>query len=128
MGLNIHVAAPPVFFDAVPGNPELLAMLGPRWDPEHDPLVVERLDLDPRAEQRLREIDRDDADKIQSFPPEKAVRRDVDLHDQIAAALWSLILETQTRTFFDARRDLDVDPLFDAHLSAALAGRTALRR
>src|SRR6266850_2909438 len=128
VGFYVHVPTPPVFLDAVPGDPKLLAMLSARRNAEHDTLVVQRLDLYPGAEHSLREIDRDDADEVQSLAPEEAIRRDMDLDDEIAATLWPLILEAQARAFFDARRDFDVDSLLDADLAAALTGGTALRR
>ena len=71
MGLDVHVPVPSVFLDAMSGNPKLLAVLGPRRNTQHDALVIQRLDLDPRAEQRLREVDRDDADEIQPLARKK---------------------------------------------------------
>src|SRR5881296_80019 len=123
----IHVAVPSVLLYPVPGNAKLLPVLRAGRNPQDDTLVVQRLDLDPRAEECLREVDRDDADEIQPFAPEEAIGGDVNLHDEIAPPLWSLILETQTRAFFDAGRDVDVDPLFDAHFAGTLTGGTALR-
>src|SRR6185437_2994269 len=128
MGFHIHVPAPAVLLDAVARNPELLPMLRAGRDPQHDALVIQRLDLDPRTEQRLREIDRHDADEIESLAAEKPIGRDADMHDDVAFALGTLILEPQPRTFFDARRDLDVDALFDADFAGALARGAALRR
>src|SRR5437867_148964 len=127
MGFHVHVPAPSVLLDAMARNPELLPMLRTRRNAEHDMLVIERFDLDAGAEQRLREIDRHDADKIEPLAPEKAIERDVDLYDEVAAALRPLILETQSRAFFDARRDLDVDVLLDPDFAGALARGTALR-
>ncbi len=120
MRLHIHVAATAVLFDAMRGNPELLSVLSARRNPEHDPLVVERLDLDPRAEERLRQVDRDDADQIESLATEEAIRRNVDLDDKIAAAFGPLIPQADARAFFDPGGDVDVDPLLDPHFAAAL--------
>src|SRR5437016_5816510 len=103
MGFHVHVPAPSVLLDAMARNPELLPMLRTRRNAEHAKLVIERFDLDAGTEPRIRDTDRHDTDKIQPLTPEKAIERDVDLYDEVAAALRPLILETQSRPFFDAR-------------------------
>src|SRR2546422_857196 len=46
VGFHVHVPAPSVFLDAMPGNPKLLAVLRARRNAEDDALVIQRLDLD----------------------------------------------------------------------------------
>src|SRR5436309_16090464 len=102
MGFHVHVPAPSVLLDAMARNPVLLPMMRTRRNAEHDTLVIERFDLDAGAEQRLREIDRHDADKIEALASEKAIERDEDWHGDAAPAARPVILAAWSRPFFDA--------------------------
>ena len=109
-------------------DPEFLTVLRPRRDPQHHPLTVERFHFDARAQQRLREIDRHDADDVESFAAKETVGGDMDHDHEIAPTLGPLILEPEARSVLDAGRNVDVDTLFDADFAAALTRGTALRR
>src|SRR2546427_229629 len=79
-------------------------------------------------QQRLRQIDRDDADHVETLATEEAIGCDVNHDDEVALSLGSLVLEPQASPVLDPRRDLDGDALFDADFAATLARWTALRR
>src|SRR5262245_2155461 len=125
--LHVHVATTAVLLDPHSRNPEPLAVLRARRDPQYHALAVERLHFDARSQHGLGDVDRHDADDVQSLAPEEAVGSDVNHRDEIAAPLRSLILEPEARAVLDAGRDIDVDALLYPYFAAALTCGTALR-
>src|SRR2546423_8573242 len=96
-------------------DPEFLAVLRPRRDPQHHPLTVERFHFDARAQQRLREIVRHDADDVESSAAKETFGGDVDHDHEIAPALGPLFLEPEARAVLDPGRYVDcVSPFYAA--------------
>src|SRR5437870_6882029 len=125
--LDVLIAPPAVPLDPLAGDAELLAVLGAGRHLEHHALPVERAHLDLRAEEGLRQIDRNHADHVEPLAPEEPVGLDLNHHDDVAAALGALPLEPQPRAVFGPGRNSDRETLLLTDLAGPLAGRAALR-
>src|SRR2546422_10656209 len=84
--------------------------------------------FDLRAQEGLRQIDRNDADHVEPLAPEEPVGLDLNHHHDVAAPFGALALQAQPRPILRPRRDGDREVLLRPHLARALAGRTPLRR
>src|SRR5213595_3004329 len=128
MDIDVLIAPPSVPLDPLTRDAEPLTVRCAGRHLEHDALAVEGPHFDLRAEQRLRQIDRHDADDVEPVPSEKAVGLDLDRDYDVSPSLGPLPLEPQPRAVFRAGRDRDREPLLDAHLARPVAGGTRLRR
>src|SRR5205823_2728500 len=126
--LDVLIAPPSVPLDPLTRDAEALTVRCAGRHLQHNALAVERPHFDLRAEQRLRQIDRHDADDVEPVPSEKAVGLDLDRDHDVAPSLGPLPLEPQPRAVFRAGRDRDREPLLDPHLARPVTGGTRLRR
>src|SRR5256884_907096 len=128
MDLDVLIAPPSVPLDALARDAEALTVRCAGRHLEHDALAVERPHFDPRAEQRLRQIDRHDADDVEPDPSEKTVGLGLDRDHTRGRSLCPLALGPEPGAGFGAGRDRDREPLLDPYLARPVAGGTRLRR
>src|SRR2546422_877847 len=122
------IAAPAVSLDPLPGDAELLAVLGTGRHLEHHAFPVEGAHLDLRAQEGLRQIDRHHAHHVEPLAPEEPVGLDLNHHHDVAAPFGALALQAQPHPILPPRRAGDREGLPRPPPARALAGRTALRR
>src|SRR5688572_12911232 len=82
-----HVPAPLALRNALSLDAELPAWLGTGWNLEQDFLTVQRLDPEPGAERRLRQVDGHVADEVETVAAEKAVGLDLESDQQVTRGL-----------------------------------------
>src|SRR5256885_10107978 len=100
--LDVLIATPSIPLDPLPRDAEPLTVLCAGRHLEHDALPVERPHLDFRAEQRLREVDRHDADDVQPLAPEEPIGLDLDHDHHVPPSLRPLPRETEPRAVLRA--------------------------
>ena len=82
--LNVLVAAPFALFDSLPRDAEPCSRLRAGRNPQGHLLPIDRLHPDLRAQQRLREVDRNRAVYVQPVTAEERVTLDLEGDDEVA--------------------------------------------